>query len=203
LKPNTRKNGTLKEGAPVTVYYRKQEGEATQVDVVEALKGLLLPGNQADPPMPSSCGVVPPNALRIYIGSSAGWTSGDEITALRIKGTDILGLRRTSNGLAIVAQIFSEDGKSVAQIIDNHFYVNPDNFFLMNRPDSHSLVVFDQHERKALDISYINRHSVTVSGIFQFPGVAPIIVSQNEVLIGGSRFFGACSGNSTTIFAVQ
>jgi hypothetical protein len=202
LKPDTKKNGVLREGAPATVYYRKEGNVATQVDLVEALKGLLVPGDQPDPPLPSSCyrlHPVPPDALRVYLGGNAGYTTGDQVTVLNVKGTDLLDFRRTSKGLAINAKTFSEDGKIIAEIIDNRFYINANNFFRMEKPDSHSIIVYDIRDRKVLDITFINSHSVKVLGIFQFPDAAPVIIDEAQLSLGGNNFFGSCFSGAKLI----
>lgn len=131
-----------------------------------------------------------------------GWTSHDDLVVLKIKGIDVLGVRRTSNGLAIFATVFSEDGKIVAQIIDNRFYVNPNNFFKMERPNAHSLVVYDLQEKKVLDVSYINSHSVKVSGTFHVSGGLPVVVDQNQLLIGGNSISDSCFEDVRVVISV-
>ena len=202
LKPDTKKNAELKKGASATVYYHKDGGVVERVDLVEALHSSLLPGNDPDPLPPRVCASVPSNALKIFLGDSLVYTSGDEVTVLQIKGEDVLSLRRTTSGLAIVAKVFSEDGKIVGEIIDNRLYVNPKNFFRIDRPDSHSLVVYDLHQRQVLGVNYINPHSMRVIGIFQLPGRAPVIATENEFLIGRSHFSQSCFGNSRILIAV-
>lgn len=196
LKPNTRRNAPLKEGAAATVYYHKNSSEAVQVDLVEALEGLLLPGNEPDPPLPLSCPNVPSNALRAFIGDSLAYTSAAEVTIVEIKGIDVLGLRRTSNGMSIHAKVFSEDGKAVAQIVDNRLYVNPGNFLRINNPDRHSLAVYDLHQREVLGIRYMNPRSVRVVGTFHLPGRPPVVISENEILVGGNGLSVYCSADN-------
>ncbi len=199
LKPDTKKNAVLKEGAPATVYYRRQGNVATQIDLVEALKGLLVPADEPDPPLPESCyrvHPVPPDALRVYLGGNAGYTTSDQVTVLSVRGTDLLDLRRTPNGLAINAKTFSEDGKIIAEIIDNRFYINPNNFFRMEKPDSHSIIVYDTHDRKVLDVRYVNSHSVKVLGIFQVPGTLPVIIDEYQLSFGGFHSTGSCYGGA-------
>lgn len=202
LKPDTKKNGLLREGAPATVYYSKEGNVAAQVNLVEALEGLLVPGDQPDPPLPSSCyraQQVPSDALRVYLGGNAGYTTADQVTALTVKGTDILDLRRTPKGLAINARAFSEDGRIIAEIVDSRFYLNPNNFFRMDRPDSHSIVVYDLRDRKVLDVRYINPHSVRVLGIFQVPGALPLTIDEAQMSIGGLHFIGSCFSGTRLI----
>jgi hypothetical protein len=176
LKPETRKNATLKEGAPATVFYRREGNVAERIDLLEALQGLLIPGDGPDPPLPSGCPPFVrtlPNTLRVYLGSNAGLSTYDDVSVLNVAGTELLDLRRTTKGLAISAKTFSADGKIIAEIIDNRFYVNPNNFFRIEKPDSHSLVVYDLMGIRVLDIKYINTRSVRALGIFQLPGAPP------------------------------
>ena len=215
LKPNTRKNAVLKEGAPATVYYHKNSSAAVQVDLVEALKGLLLPGNEPDPPLPCPNGIIPSypsgepifsasKTVKMFLGNSVvAFAPADGVTVLRIKGIDVLDLRRTSNGVAILAKVFSEDGKVVAQIIDNRLYVNPGNFLRIDNPDSHSLAVYDMHQRQLLAIRYLNSQTVRVVGIFQVPERAPVLISEDELLVGTNRFHNVCFGAKTVAISVQ
>jgi hypothetical protein len=200
LTPDTQKNAALKAGAPVTVYYRKEGNVVTRVDLLDALSGLLVPADEPDPPLPSSCsrfGPVPPDALRVYLGGNAGISTSDEVTVLNVKGVDLIDLRRTPKGLAVNAKTFGEDGKVIAEIVDNRFYVNPDNFFRLDKPDNHSLAIYDVRDRKVMDITYINSHSVRVLGIFQVPDAPPLIVDENELAFGGFHSTGSCFGGRT------
>jgi hypothetical protein len=201
LKPNTRKNAPLKVGTPATVYYRKNSSEAVRVDLVEALKNLLLPGNEPDPPLPPSCPNIPPNALKAFLGDSLVYTTTAEAGIVKIKGIDLLDLRRTSSGIAILAKVFSEDGKVVAQIVDNRLYVNPGNFLRIDNPDSHSFAVYDLHQREVLAVRYMNLQSVRVLGIFQLPESPPVVISQNEILWGAMSFSDVCEqGDNLFVF---
>jgi hypothetical protein len=203
LKPGTRKNAVLKAGAPATVYYHKNSSVAAQVDLVEALKDLLLPGDEPDPPPPLPCPNVPPNALKAFLGTSLAYTTAGEFTVLRIKGIDVLRLRRTSHGIAILAKVFGEDGKVVAQIVDNRLYVNPGDFVRIERRDSHSLAVYDLHQRQVLAIRYLNPHSVRVVGVFQLPHRPAVVINEDEIMLGTVRLRHVCAGESPTAFAFQ
>lgn len=202
LTPGTKRNAALKEGAQATVYYHRDGNVATKVDLVERLSGLLIPSNKPDPPLPNSCGPdpVPVDALRVYAGSNVGISTSREITVLSVKGVDLIDLRRTPNGIAISARTFGEDGKIVAQIVDNQFYVNPSNFFRLDRPNNHSLSVYDVRGTKVVDITYINPHSVVILGVFRVPDAPPVVVNENEIVLGGFRFTEGCFVNVRTMF---
>jgi hypothetical protein len=203
LKPDTKRNAPLKEGALATIYYRKDGNQAEQIDVVGAIQGLLVPDDEPDPPGPAPCPVLPSGALKVFLGKSVAWSLADEVTILRIKGIDVLSLTRTPNGMAIQAKTFSEDGRLVAEIVDNRFYINPDNFFLMKKPDAHSLVVYDKQGRKVLNLRYLNPHSVTILGIFQVLGSLPVVITADAFLAEGSQMTNSCIGGGRLLFSVD
>jgi len=200
LGEKTKKSGTLKEGASATVYFREKGQIAAQINLLDQLQGLLVPGDEPNPPTPCP---VPTSALRVYLGASVGWTSSNEATVLTIAEHPVLSVRRTSTGLAILAKVISDDGKIVAEIVDNRFYVNPNNFFSIEQPDRHSLVVYDERGTKALDIKYLNPLSVRVLGEFRFPGASPVIIAPDELKMGGTTMVGGCVGNSPSLIVVQ
>jgi hypothetical protein len=108
---------------------------------------------------------------------------------------------KTGDGLAVSAKVFSQDSRIVAEVVDNEFHINPNNFFRRERPDKHTLIVYDQQGREALNIRFLNPSSVRVSGIFFHPNRAtPLVISQDRVtLSGGSVIIGSCHKGSTGI----
>ncbi len=202
LSPNAKVNGVLKQGEKATVYYRREGSIAARIDLTEALQGLLRPAHEPDPPNPCGSFPIPREALKIYLGNSVAWTSASEHTVLEMGGADILALRRAIKGLALSAKVYDKDGRVVAQIVDNHFYINPENFFRVETPDEHSLVVYDQHATKVLDVRYLNPSSVRVLGVFYYPRTLPVRIAENQTLIGTNRFSEYCFGNGQVDIAV-
>jgi hypothetical protein len=199
LKPSTKKNATLKEGAAATVYYRKEGDVAERIDMVEALKGLLVPGNGVTQPLPSLCDrfePIPPDTLRVDMGNNVILAHVPELHLLNVAGRELLDVRRTSNGIAVNARTFSEDGKIIAEIIDNRFYVNPNNFFRVERPDQNSLIVFDLHDRKVVDVRYVNLYTVSIRGIFQIPGGPSLTVAEDGLSFDGIHSANTCGSVS-------
>lgn len=156
--------------------------------------GLLIPANDADPPNP--CPDIPPQAMRIFLGNSASWTSETHHTVLQIAGQPIISLRRTDQGLSVSSKVFSADGRIVAELIDNRFHINPNNYFRTERPDKHSLLVFDQQARQVLTVRYLNPLAVKVLGVFNYPNPRPVIIEEDQITIGGNRFSRNCFGNN-------
>src|ERR1700751_397843 len=125
------------------------------------------------PTLPSEC---------IWVRRLAGRTTQANVLVMR--GEDVLSVRRVSNGLAVFAKVASDDGRVVAEIVDNRFYINPNNFLRMDQPDSHSLVVYDQKGNKVLDIKYLNPRSVRILGEFRAPGAVPLFITSDQLRIG-------------------
>ncbi len=104
LDPKTKKNAPLKTGARATVFYRKGRSTADKVELTEALDNLLTPGIK---PVPESvCEQLPVDALRVYLGNTVAWTTGDHMVVLDIGEEQIVAMDRTQNGVAISAKIY-------------------------------------------------------------------------------------------------
>jgi hypothetical protein len=197
LTPDTKRNAEVKKGAAATVYFRGYDKVATQISVLDKLKGLLVPGNEIDPPTPCT---LPNTALKVYLGSTVSWTNNDQANDLVMRSEDVLSVRRVSNGLAVFAKVASADGRVVAEIVDNRFYINPNNFLRTDQPDSHSLVVYDQKGNKVLDIKYLNPRSVRILGEFRAPGAVPLFITSDQLRIGRGIQENRCFEGAITIF---
>jgi hypothetical protein len=178
ITPTTKKNAEPKEGAPATVYFRRKDKVATQINMLDVLEGLLVPGNEPDPPIPCR---IPDSALKVYLGSNISWTTSDQANVLTMRGDTVLSIRRVKNGLAVFAKVLSDDGRIIAEIVDNRFYINSNNFLRMEHPDSHSLAVYDRKGNKVLGVEFLNPRSVRVLGEFRVPGSAPVIITPEQL----------------------
>jgi hypothetical protein len=103
--------------------------------------GFLLPA--AEPMPPNPCGEIPGTALAIFLGRSAAYSSASPHVVIRIRGEEVLSFERAHGEIAINARVFSRNGRIVAEIRRNEFFINPNNYFRRERPDSPSLIVFD------------------------------------------------------------
>jgi hypothetical protein len=82
-------------------------------------------------------------------------------------GTKVpLSLKVTKQGLVVSAMVYSLDGKIVAEIIDNNWVINPNNYFRKNF-DSHALEVIDQYNIPMLQIDYLAPDEVRIGGLFR------------------------------------
>jgi hypothetical protein len=197
ITPKTRKNAKIEKDSLVTVYYRRDGNIAEQIDMVAALDGLITPANMKDPPVPESCGEVPPDAFRVYLGDSLGWSFLPEMTVIRYLNIPIVRIRRAAKGIAMEVHLFEPDGRPAAVMVDNRMYLNPDGFFHVKTPDGHSLLLYDKEDHVVFVIQNLNPHSAAIFGQFQLPGSAyPVIVDPKGIMVGaGIVLYGQCSSN--------
>ncbi len=164
--------------------------------------GTLWPSN--DPLQNSKCfrdNMVKTDALAVDLGTNVSWSTQFPFTILQCKGRDLLWVDKISGRLAIFAKIYSTDGKIVAEIKNNRFYINPNNYFRRVRPDKHTLIVYDQSGQEVLNIRFKSPSVFKVTGIFNFPGVNPIIVTDKSIKTINSVFSGNCVGQCKVAFA--
>jgi|GEM_PF-5370129 len=98
--------------------------------------------------------------------------------------------------LISVAKFFSRDGKIVAELKDNKFYINPNNYFRQERPSDHILKVFDQQAQEVLNVEFINPQVIKLLGIFYLPNRAPIIIKDSMQILGGIQMSNNCFGEN-------
>lgn len=165
------------------------------------IAGQLYPGTDPDPP--TQCRpLLPPDVLKIFLGNSMAWTPKDEHVVIRVDGENILSLKRIGTAIAISAIVRSKDGRVVAEIANNHFHINPNNYFRTERHNSSSLIVYDQQDRKVLDVRYLNRSSILFLGIFEFPDRRPVVIEPQRQRIG-MTLAGFCAGDNEVDFDLR
>jgi hypothetical protein len=162
-------------------------------------KGVLIPDNATTPPY--DCGAVPPDAMIIFLGNSVAYQINPfPINIFTVAGQSFLSIDKIKDNLYISAKIFSYDSKILAEIRDNIFYINPNNYFRIERPNKHTLVVYDQQSRKVLDIYFINSKSVKILGIFNIPNRIPIVIEEEKQKIEGGTYEKNCFGHAVGTF---
>jgi hypothetical protein len=112
----------------------------------------------------------------------------------------VLGIIRPDNqdDLAIYMDIHSKDGKIIARFDEKgKFIVNQENKLFMERPDKSSLRVVDEYGNEVLNVQYLNKELMKISGIIQLPGREPFIIGLSP----WEDSFGCVSngGNDRTI----
>lgn len=163
--------------------------------------GVLLPAN--DPSPPNRCTPPPPEALSVFYGGSVAWSTHFPLTIVSITGKDLLSVRRDANGLSVWAKIFDAEGKIIADIENNEFTINQNNYFKHKRPDASTLIIYDQYDQPVLNVRFLNPAALRVLGVFRVKDRAPVIIEENRTLFGGSISTGDCAGGAHTVFQLN
>lgn len=158
----------------------------------DIIQGHLTPAQYDSPPSACNSGVKPGDAV-LYYGNSAAVTSIFPHAVLRIRGRDVISLNRDADGaLTINMEILGSDGRAIVEIKDNVFTVNPNNFFSMERPDKSSLIVYDRHKEKVVDIEYLNEAAIRVTGVIHYADQT-VKIGEGASNIGGWNMSASCS----------
>lgn len=167
--------------------------------------GFLSPANDPMVQAPAWLTIpIPDNALRMYLGEGCAYTTRDSIVILRIAGKDLLTMKRSAAGILMGAKVFSKDERIVAEIEDNEFTVNPNNYFKIKHPDASTLVVYDQYDDEALNVRYANSHMLRVTGRFYSPRGLIQITPAGLVIPGNNTIrFGYMAANGIAAFAFE
>jgi len=162
---------------------------------------LLIPSNEPDPPFLSpTLASIPdglkamimsrfnhPSILKVYLGPELGATTRASQSVIAIDEDELMSISRSPDGIAVDARIIGDDGKIVLQIAKNRFYSNSNNMFRMERPDSHTLIVFDMRGDEVLNIRYSNPGTIRVLGRFRSPSIPKHVLSVDAKTV---RFVG-------------
>jgi hypothetical protein len=185
-------------GAAICVYLN------SRVLIEPETGGMLVPARMPNPPVPASCHApIPDNALRVYLGDSLGYFVGPKITVVNIAGQPLLSIEKKDKGMSINARIYSRDKRIVAEIRDNQFQINPNNYFHRERPNKHTLVVYDQEGEEVLNVDYLNPSAVQITGRFFYPNKAPVMIGATSITIAGNTISQGCFGEVRTLISVN
>ena len=146
--------------------------------------GFLLPGTKQ---LPEGLAQIPEGAIAIFLGNSLAYTTSFPHTVIEVGGIPALIIDKSEAGIAIFAKLFSEDGRIIAELKDNQFYVNPNNYFRIERPNDHALIVYDQSGQQALNVEFLNPFAIKLLGKFYFPGRPPILIEEEWMSYGGIK----------------
>lgn len=155
-------------------------------------RGSLVPAS--DPTPNNACSNSPfrqKDDYTILLGNEAAFFKSFPHTVIAVhRKIPLLWLTLDKNGgIEVNADIRSPDMKLIAKLRQNRFDVNPNEIFTKERPDFSTLRVTDSYGNEVLRIRFLNPHTISVTGVLFYPGVAPIIISLPRV----SNF---CFGNN-------
>lgn len=164
--------------------------------------GFLIPGNTPSPELP---GCLPPSreAVTLHFGSSVGFlTEFSRQSIITVKGESLLSFDRSPKGLRVSANIYDENGM-VASLRDNEFNITPSNYHRRERPNQHTLIVYDRWGKKVLDVHYLNSSAIRVLGIFRSPKLkSPIVIDEEALTMPYTHISANCLGNAKDVLKI-
>ena len=162
--------------------------------------GVILPGTKR---LPERHAQIPKGAIALFLGNSLAYTSSFPHTVIKVGGEQALVIDKNKGGIAIYAKLFSEDGRIVAELKNNEFYVNPNNYFRIERPNQHALIVYDQSGQQALNVEFLNPSAIKLLGKFYFPSRPPIIIEEEWMSYGGVKMSNNTFGENKVDIGIQ
>jgi len=216
VKKSTKINGRLKEGGGATIYYHIVGGKnvATRIDGPGFFRGSLIPADLPSPP--DTCEEIarerfrrtghrsppiPPDAMRIFFGTSEAYSTDERFIVWKIGDDDTLVLQKTEMGMSVSAKLRGPDGRLMAQIVDNEFFINTHGSFRIRRADNSSLAVYNEKDERLLSIEFVNPRVIKILGSFFGSNGDEIIITEDEAVFmskAGSKFVSSrsCFGGS-------
>ena len=153
------------------------------------LSGVLMPANEADPFISRT--EIPKGALKIFLGPNVMWSRKVlPFTVLKIGAEDIIWVQWTNNGLFVSANVWREDGRAVAKLINNAFTINPNNYLHIERPDRHELRIFDKVGGLILKVRYVNEWAIAFQGTFYDHNKHRVIATEEGMFLDVERIKG-------------
>lgn len=169
--------------------------------ILAAPDGPLLPGNESNPAQPVAEFLAEwrgrdlkplllnTDTLKVIFGSNLFYFTKDfkqqSMVLLRVDGRELLSMKRSGAGLLLDAIVLDERGVVIAQIDSNKIYSNQNNVFRIDRPDPHTLTVYNLAAEKVLRVSFLNSSTITISGLFRRQNKPTMEIKDNEILFGG------------------
>lgn len=158
------------------------------------LSGVLTPDNKPTPSNP--CGSIPKNAIALFFGNSVCYAIRFPYIVIQVGDKQLIVLNNINGKITISAKFFSKDGKIVAELEGNTFTINQNNYYKIERPNYHTLIVYDQENNQILNIEYLNPVVIKILGIFYSPNRPPIIINEELQIIGNLRLSKVCLGDT-------
>lgn len=150
---------------------------------IKPLSGILIPSDKSTINLLD----VPVGAFALFFGNSVAYTNEFPHTIIQVGNDPLLVINKLDDRLTISAKFFSRDGKIIAELRDNKFDINPNNYFHIERPNEHILIVYDQEAKQILNIEYLNPSAMKLLGKFYLPNRPPIIIDEEWQNFGGIK----------------
>lgn len=166
---------------------------------IKDTESFLLPAND---PMPSSYCTSHDNdgnSLRVYLGSNMAYANKFPAGIIELAGESVLSINRSSKGISVSCLLRSDDGRVVVGLKNNKILINSNNYWYSERPDKHTLIVYDQKGNTTLNVRYLNKNAIKIAGTFHYsnPPHAPVVINEERITLpNNTRLSNNCSGNA-------
>jgi hypothetical protein len=147
--------------------------------------------------------LVPKEALAIFLGNTVFYASKFPPIILRVGGQDILVINKKNNAVTISAKFYSRDKKIVAELKENKFFINPNNYFRVEYPDESSLIVYDQEGIQILNVDYLNKTAIKLLGTIYIPNRDTIVIGEEAQKFGNMNFSNCSFYNNGVDISLQ
>lgn len=159
---------------------------------ITPLSGVITPDNKPTPKTPGNV-LIPTDSIALFFGNSLAYTNSFPHTVIEVGTEPLLVINKQGNIITVTAKFFSEDGKIVAELKENQFHINQSNYFRLERPNPHNLVIYDQKGEESLNIHFINPKVIKLTGKFYLPKHPPVIITEEYQLFGNNIRMSSCS----------
>jgi hypothetical protein len=96
--------------------------------------------------------------------------------------------------VAVTMDLFDSTGDIVAEIQKSQFTINPNNHFKVVRKDKSSLVEIPRWKEEVLSIGYLNPSEIKITGVFHYPGINPVRITEDALHVGSNVPRRQCMG---------
>lgn len=168
---------------------------------LSSLHGWLIPDNKPTP-IALTC-KIPVNGIAVFFGNNAAaYVTEFPHTVIQLENKQLLIINKHDKRIIISGKFYSRDGKLVVEILpDNAYWVNPNDYFRIDRPDRHKLVVFDREGNQILNIEFINPQVIKIMGEYYLPyqkissvELPHLVINEDFVQIGNFKHRGCYLG---------
>lgn len=163
------------------------------------LSDWLVPGHSQAPK--TDCPQRIPDAFMFVYGDSVSYIPKKDQsfphTVIEVDAQPKLVLNKDKRGrLALSVDVYDDRGYIVAQIENNRFTVNKNNYFKLEKTPS-TLVVFDQRNQKVLDFRFLNPSAIQIEATLRFPELEePLVLASKGNNLSGLDFQQACANGT-------
>lgn len=180
------------------LFNRQERLSKETLEKAKEKEGELVPANLPSPNAP--CNIkIPTNSIALFLGNKcAAYITKFPHTVVQLDNEPLLTINKQKKGITLSGKFFSRDGKIVAKLKNNTFRISPNNYFYIERPDRHTLIVIGPDDEQTLNIQFINPSTIKILSEYYVPyqnpdlKLRPLIMDENSVRIGNFKHLGGC-----------